>query len=499
MIINNTIAGHSRIEAVFERRFKENPDGACLWWKGSWWTNRDLMDLTLACENQMRENGFSEGQRIAALAPNSPLVLALSLACWRLKGAFAPLNVRSGKENLRRTLSLLDVHAIVAPEEGTESFADLEVDGISPVACALDKPLPPYKSRTGQPETPSMCLVFSTSGTTGLPKAVPIYHTNTLDNVRGLMEVLPDLQPDSNLLNVLPNFHTLGYNVAGMLSLLGGMRQTILSNFVPVDKTLEAIRTAGVDVLVAVPTLLNFLVGGLEKVDQRLGTIRLIVCGGDRLNLQLDERCKTRLGAHIIEGYGLTECSPVVCVNRTYPTRKLGSVGPFLPRYEHRLLDGDGGAVPEGHDGVLWVRGPSVTSGYFRDAGQSQGRFQNEWFNTGDIVKVDKDGYVTILDRATDIIIVGGFNVYPQEVELVLNEHPAVLSSAVVGERNNITGEIVRAFVIFKEGLSATPKELALFCKDRLSHFKVPRKFEFLDEFPLSGSGKILRRELRKR
>lgn len=163
-----------------------------------------------------------------------------------------------------------------------------------------------------------------------------------------------------------------------------------------------------------------------------------------------------------------------------------------------QIRDREGRILDMHEEGVLWVKGPSVVSGYFRDEANTRDRFVDGWFNTGDVVRVDKDGYVQIVDRATDIIIVSGFNVYPQEVENALCKHPAVQSAVAVGEKNSLAGEIVKAFVILKEGKTVTEKELIDFCKKNLAHYKVPRKIGFLKEFPISAAGKILRRELRK-
>lgn len=147
---------------------------------------------------------------------------------------------------------------------------------------------------------------------------------------------------------------------------------------------------------------------------------------------------------------------------------------------------------------MLWVKGPSVVPGYFRDEINTRERFCDGWFNTGDVVRIDENGFVKIIDRATDIIIVSGFNVYPQEVEAVLCQHPAVHSAVAVGEKNNVAGELVKAFIILNDGAEATEKELMNYCKERLAHYKVPRKIGFVTEYPISPSGKILRRELRK-
>lgn len=172
-------------------------------------------------------------------------------------------------------------------------------------------------------------------------------------------------------------------------------------------------------------------------------------------------------------------------------------MGPFLKSYEWRLKT-ETGEDAKGNEGVLWVRGPSVTDGYFRAPETTAERFVDGWFNTGDYVKVE-DGYVTVLDRVTDIIIVGGFNVYPQEVELILNGHPAVRMAMVVGIKAKLSGQVPKAYVIKEQGARVNERELVKYCKERMPHYKVPRKVEFVDEFPVSPTGKILRRVLRER
>jgi long-chain acyl-CoA synthetase len=174
-------------------------------------------------------------------------------------------------------------------------------------------------------------------------------------------------------------------------------------------------------------------------------------------------------------------------------------VGPALPGYEFEVRDPEGKILARNEEGLLWVRGPSVFSGYFRSPEMTAERIVNGWFNTGDIVRVDDDGYIEILDRASDLIIVGGFNVYPQEIETILNQVPGVAMTAVIGIPNAVSGEVPKAFVILKEGADITAQSLIAYSKEHLAHYKVPRKVEFVSELPLSSVGKVLRRELRKR
>lgn len=227
--------------------------------------------------------------------------------------------------------------------------------------------------------------------------------------------------------------------------------------------------------------------------------IKLLIAGGDRYNTKIDDRVTAAFGVPLIEGYGITECSPVLAVNPTPSVRKLGTVGPALPRFELQLRSEAGELLPIPGEGVLWCKGPSVTSGYYHAPEVNKERFVDGWFNTGDYVQIDSDGYIKILDRVTDIIIVGGFNVYPQEVEAILSEHPAVNTAVVVGMPNNISGEVPKAYVIKQQGADVTENELVKFCKERLSHYKVPRSIEFVDSLPISATGKILRRVLRQK
>ena len=486
-----------RLEEALLERLREDPAAPCIWWKGSWWSREDLSRLVRSCESTLARSGFGEGMRLAAPLPNSPLLTALSIACWRLGGAIAPLNLKAGIQGMQRTLGMLDVHAAVVPAEKPELASALAPLNLPWTAASAEGPLGDFTGRGGAPDGADTAVVFSTSGTTGLPKAVPISHGNLLDNTSAVTRHIPYLNPGGVLLNALPNFHTLGFSVAGVLPLLCSMGQAILPTFIPAEAALEAIRQAGVTGIVAVPTMISLLLGAVARGGARPESLSFIISGGDRLNPQLDRRARDLLGAGLLEGYGLTECSPVVSVNPDYERRKLGTVGTVLDSYQVQVRGPEGQVLPPGQDGVLWVKGPSVTSGYFRDPANSEGRFVDGWFDTGDVVRLDDEGFVTVLERATDILIVGGFNVYPQEVERVLQEHPAVHTAAVAGEPNPLTGEIVKAFVILQEGASVTPKELVDFCKERLAHFKVPRKVRFVTELPLSSTGKVQRRALR--
>ncbi|MBL3540585.1 AMP-binding protein [Aminivibrio sp.] len=488
-----------RLEKVILDNLRLEPEKPCLWWEGTWWSNGDLLRLVEQSVKVLEEGKFRAGYRLAVLLPNSPLVLALSLAAWSLGGAISPLNEKSGIPSLMGTLQLAEPCAVVlAPGLDELRTALEERDVPVVVAESLADALPSFAVKETSLEDDSLAVIFATSGTTGMPKAVPLTHGNLLDNILMMYDAFELLQEGDILLNVLPNFHSFGFTVGGLLPLVKKLRQALVASFLPPSETMKTIHDSGTNVIVVVPTMLYFMTAAAAKGAPLPVSLKLIVTGGDRLNVQLDEKVKDAFGVGILEGYGLTECSPVVAVNRNYKDRRLGTVGPLLRGYEWKLLNDKNEDVTSSGEGVLWVKGPSVASGYFRDPVMTAERFADGWFNTGDYVRME-DGYVRILDRVTDIIIVGGFNVYPQEVEAILLSHPAVSQAAVVGIPHPVNGEVPKAFIRLREGTRVTQREIIDFCKKHLAHFKVPRSVEFMESFPLSSTGKVLRRMLRQK
>lgn len=490
-----------RLETIIDARLAENPGDRCLWWDGKWYTKADFSKLVDDCEASLRASGFGEGQRLSVLMPNCPMIPALSLAAWRLGGTISPLNVKSGMLSLVGTLELIEPFAIVTSDAiREEAGAVLQEKGFDCFTCGPVGPLPVMKGKESSIRTPDTAVIFATSGTTGLPKAVPLSHGNIYSNCIETFEAVRVLEKGDVFLSVLPNFHSFGYTVSTVLPLTMDAMQAIVPGFLPPQQTVRAILEAKVNIIFAVPTIMAYLVSAMERGSapkDLFANAKVLITGGDRLGANMHELAMRVAGKDIMEGYGLTETSPVVAVNRSYEEHRPGTVGPFLRGYEWELRT-EKDEKTDKNEGVLWVRGPSVTDGYFRAPEMTAERFRDGWFNTGDYVRIE-DGCIKILDRVTDIIIVGGFNVYPQEVELVLHEHPAVQTAIVVGMPHPVNGEVPKAFIQKKKDAQVTELEIVKYCKEQLAHFKVPRKVEFIDDFPLSGTGKILRRVLRER
>lgn len=483
---------------ILEKCARCNGDKS-FWWRGTWWSRRVLSDLAGKCEEVLREAGFQEGSRLAVLLPNSPVFFALMIAAWKLGGTLVPLNLQAGKSAIAANLMHAEVCGVVLPQGMDQIAEELSRSKIPAAMTPLEGPPPAFSVRSVSRSDPETAVLFYTSGTTGTPKAVPLNHSNLIDNVDRSVEHLTDLQEGDTFLNVLPNFHALGFTTSGLLPLVVGFPQVLLPNFMPAETTLEAVRTAEVSVVIAVPTMITLLLGAIARGAPAPSTLRILISGGDRFPERLDDRARKLFGVGVLEGYGLTETSPVVSVNPNYASKKLKTAGTVLDGYEVEVRDVGGNVLPPGREGTLWLRGPSVFKGYFRDPDQTAERIKDGWFNTGDVVRLDDEGYLSILDRETDIIIVGGFNVYPAEVEAVLQEIPQVKESAVVGVPHNVSGEIVKAYVVTNPDAQVQVREILSFCRDRLAHYKVPRLVEFVEELPRSNIGKVLKQELRRR
>ena len=492
------------LEKFIDEYVAKFPEENCCWFNHKWLNGKEFGELAKNVTEVLKASGFSAGQRLAVLMPNSPVMLAIMYATWKLGGVFCPLNEKTGEISLIKTLSLLKPFAVILSESVKSELEDaLKNAGW---VCARFNPEnltgnENFKGVTAPVDDydKTLAVIFSTSGTTGDPKAVPLTHENIFDNIKACMEHVPDLRPGESLLNVLPNFHAFGFTICCVLPFVLGASQVLVANFMPPSNTLKAIEEAKPDVLLLVPTMLGFAASMLERMGKKLSGLILVIAGGDRYNTKMDDRVTATFGIPMIEGYGITECSPVLAVNPTPSVRKLGTVGPALPRFQLKLKSENGEELPIPGEGVLWCKGPSVTTGYYHAPEINKERFIDGWFNTGDYVRIDEDGYITILDRVTDIIIVGGFNVYPQEVEAILSEHPAVNTAVVVGTPNDMSGEVPKAFIIKEKDSEVTERELVNFCKERLSHYKVPRAVEFVESLPISATGKILRRVLRQK
>ncbi|MFC2149526.1 long-chain fatty acid--CoA ligase [Candidatus Auribacterota bacterium] len=347
-------------------------------------------------------------------------------------------------------------------------------------------------------EPDDTALIIYTSGTTGTPKGAMLSHRNFVSNINDCVKVLRANRHDRFIL-FLPLFHSFTLTVCLLLPLSIGASIYILRSVKPFDKVIKTILFKRITGFIAIPQIYHLL--GEKKIPwwmRKLIAIRFCISGSAPLSEEVLKKFERNTGLPLMEGYGLTETSPVVSVNPLYGERKVSSVGPPIESVKVRIVDDAGSEVPPGDSGEICVKGPNVMKGYFEKPEETAGTITNGWLHTGDIGKLDEDGYIYILDRKKDMILSRGLNIYPREIEQVLYQHPAIKDAAVIGMADRNRGETPLAFVTLKEGAAAAPKDLIKFCRDKLALYKTPHKIYIVNDLPRNPTGKILKKEIKK-
>lgn len=341
-------------------------------------------------------------------------------------------------------------------------------------------------------------IVLYTSGTTGTPKGAELTHANMVLNALVCHRMFGVVEHDVHLI-ALPLFHSFGQSIQLNAGFGAGATLVLLPRFTAAA-ALATMERERVTFFAGVPTMYWGLAGaepGTADIEAIAGNLRMAVSGGAALPVEIHERIMRRYGVEIREGYGLSETSPVATFNQPGRPVKPGSIGQPVWGVKVKLIDKNWNEVPEGEAGEIAVLGHNVMKGYLNRPDATEQVFRHGWFRTGDIATRDGDGYYYVVDRAKDMIVRGGFNVYPRELEEVILTHPAVSLVAVVGVPHPSHGEEVKAFVIRNEGAELTEDELVAWCKENMAGYKYPRIVEFRTEFPMTSTGKVLKRELR--
>ncbi|KMY53186.1 long-chain fatty acid--CoA ligase [Bacillus sp. FJAT-27231] len=352
--------------------------------------------------------------------------------------------------------------------------------------------LPFYPPVVDENET---AVILYTSGTTGKPKGAMLSHKNLYSNARDIASY-SQFSGKDRIITVLPMFHVFCLTVCLNAPLISGATMIIFPKFSPKEVFAQA-KHYEATVFAGVPTMYNFLYQASEGHLEDFASIRLCISGGSSMPVALLENFERKFNVRVSEGYGLSEASPVTAFNPLDRPRKAGSIGCSIGNVENKVVNELGEEVPTGEVGELIVRGPNVMKGYYKQPEETDAAIKDGWLYTGDLARQDKEGYFYIVDRKKDLIIVGGYNVYPREVEEVLYSHPDIVEGAVLGVPDPNYGEAVLAFVVSKNE-QLTKGELMEYCRSRLADYKLPKEIEFLTELPKNTTGKILRRALKK-
>ena len=512
------------------RRFPQN---VALEFLGKTLSYQELWGLARRFAQGLKDLGVRPGDRVAIMLPNSPQFVIAFYGTLLAGGVGVNVNPLYTPRELRHQLADAGAETLVILDHLLPRYLEVEkevpvkrvvVTGIKdflPFPKNLLYPLLlrrkgeapkaleglPWRAflRPGTPrpvplDLDDLALLQYTGGTTGLAKGAMLTHRNLSANALQVRAWIPDFREGEEVvLGAIPFFHVYGMTVAMNLALLGGAKLVLLPR-PEIKAIVEAIEKHQVTLFPGVPTLYvafnNF--PGIEK--RNVKSIRICLSGAAPLPVEVAKRFEELTGARLIEGYGLSEASPVTHSNPVLGLIKKGSIGMPFPGVDAKVVDEEGKELPPGEVGELAVKGPNVMKGYWNRPEETQKTLKDGWLFTGDLAKMDEDGYFYIVDRKKDMIIAGGYNIYPREVEEVLYQHEAVQEAAVVGVPDPYRGETVAAFLVLKPEYQGkvSEKDIERFCRQNLAAYKVPRIIQFRESLPKSSVGKILRRELRE-
>jgi long-chain acyl-CoA synthetase len=449
----------------------------------------------------LKSKGIEPGDRVGLMLPNVPYFPAIYYAILRAGATVVPMNVLLKGREVTYYLKDSGAKLLFAwgdfAEPAEEGAAAAGAECILVVPGEFDQLIGAQEPdhEVAERAADDTAVLLYTSGTTGQPKGAELTHDNLRRNVHAIVGFM---QFDENavLLGALPLFHSFGQTCTMNSAVCAGATVTMLPRF-DAQKALEILERDRVTVFQGVPTMYNGLLHAESADSADTSSLRLCMSGGAAIAVELIRAFEEKFGCAILEGYGLSETSPVASFNHPDRPRKAGSIGTPIEGVEMAVWDEDGKPLPQGEVGEIVIRGHNIMKGYWeRPEATAEAIDSDGWFRTGDMAKVDEDGYYFIVDRKKDLIIRGGYNVYPREVEEVLYEHPAVQEAAVVGVPDEALGEEVGAAVVLCSGQSLTAEELQRFVKSQVAAYKYPRKIWFLDELPKGPTGKILKREI---
>ena len=483
-------------------------DSIALFSRGRPTTYGELREQVDSMRGGLAGLGIGRGDRVAIVCNNSRYFVVAYLAVLGLGAAAVPLNPTSPAPEIAREITAVGAKAAIVDPVAASAWAVIApacptvehvvaTDGsVIEGAVGFDELLSHTSVPIVEVEPDALAVLIFTSGTAGSPRAAMLTHGNLRSNIDQSRTAVVGVQSDDVVYGVLPLNHIFGLNVVLGLSLARGATVVLVNRFDPAT-ALDTIRERGVTVVPGAPPMWIAWSQFEEAPADSFASVRLALTGAAKMPEDAIRRLEQRFGLRLSEGYGLTEASPTVTSSAGLQI-KPGSIGKVLDGMEVRLVDEEGDDVLSGDPGEIWVRGPNVFAGYFEDPeATARALTADGWLRTGDIAVTDGDGYLYLVDRAKDLIIVSGFNVYPAEVEEILAMHPGVADVAVVGVPHPYSGEAVKAYVVQAPGAHLDEEQLIAHCSANLARYKCPSKILFVDELPRGVAGKLLRRELR--
>jgi long-chain acyl-CoA synthetase len=500
------------LAVILEESAKRNPDRVAIIFDDFKLTYAQLNGAANQVANALVERGIKPGDRVGMMLPNVPQFPIIYFGILKAGGIVVPMNVLLKGREVAYYLSDSETSAFfywdmfaadaTAGAKEAPSVKNLVQVGIAPADApegvedyfafsGTQKPTFDTVA-TGPDDT---CLIIYTSGTTGQPKGAELTNLNLFECAH-LGTHIFTFDENDVILAVLPMFHSFGLSNVVNGGIHGGITLTLMPRF-DADKVLQVIQRDKVTLFLGVPTMYFALLNHPERTTYDLSSLRLCVSGGASIPGEVIKAWEQATGTKILEGYGLSETSPTATFNQLDLGQKVGSIGKPIWGIEVKIFDEQDHEVPQGERGEIVIKGHNIMKGYWRRPEATAEAIKNGWFHSGDIGYIDDEGFIFIVDRKKEMIIRGGFNVYPREIEEVIYMHASVAEAAVVGVPDEKFGEEIHAVVAAKPGMTIDPDELIAFVKERVAAYKYPRTVDIVKELPKGPTGKIMKREIK--
>ncbi len=492
------------LTSLLQQRVQKNPQKQFLFSEadGRAFTYAEFENVVNATASLLASHGVTRGDVVSLLMPNSVEYIVSYFACWRLGALAGPINSLLKEDETAYVINNSEAKSIVVGSEFAERVANIR-DQLTHLQSVITFDDATESTRAFSAESAAAAVVqddeaiiIYTSGTTGKPKGCLLTHGNLIANARQISQWL-GFNEDDRLLTMMPLFHMNAVSVTTMSALYAG-GSTVVSPKFSASRFWQIISEYQVTSFGSVATMLSMLLHAYpEGVPAGLNTsqLRFAMCGSAPVPAEVMQRFEETFKCLVIEGYGLSESTCRSTFNPPDKRRRPGSCGIPIGN-EMRVVDDEDREVQDGELGEIVMRGENILKGYYKNERATAEAFRNGWFHTGDIGYRDAEGFFYIVDRKSDMIIRGGENIYPREIDEVLYQHPDVAAAATVGVRDPLYGEEVAAFVVLKDGREANEEELLAHCRARLADFKCPKTVRFVDDIPKGPTGKLLKREL---